>query len=208
MNPDNNDKHQIHGEGAAADLTTLLKGWREGDGRAYRALIERSYDELRRIASQRLAMTPGLVTLSPTELLHESLMKVGEKPHDWQSRAHFFASMSLTLRSVLVDFARERLAEKRGGALVRITFDEAELPEATTHDEGLVQLDLAMAELEKHDQRCGQVVHLTYFGGLSREDIAAVFKTSVPTIDRELRFGRGWLRERMMKSGREQGSAP
>ncbi|NJR71904.1 MAG: RNA polymerase subunit sigma-70, partial [Gammaproteobacteria bacterium] len=94
------------------DLTTLLNHWREGDGRAYRQLIAQSYDELRIIAKKRLAMTPGLVTLSPTELLHESLLKIEDAPKEWQSRAHFFASMSLTLRSVLVDFARARLAEK------------------------------------------------------------------------------------------------
>jgi RNA polymerase sigma factor (TIGR02999 family) len=182
----------------ADDLTTLLNSWREGDGRAYRQLIEQSYDELRLIAKKRLAMTPCLVTLSPTELLHESFCKIEGAPKEWQSRAHFFASMSLTLRSVLVDFARARLTEKRGGDMVRVTFNESELPLATSHDAGLVALDIAMAALEKLDPRCGEVVHLTYFGGLAREDIAEVLKISVPTVDRELRFARGWLRDALI----------
>jgi RNA polymerase sigma factor (TIGR02999 family) len=186
-----------------SDLTTLLKSWRDGDGRAYRALIEQSYGELRRIARQQLAMTPGLVTLSPTELLHESLLKIADGPKEWESRAHFFASMSLTLRSVLVDFARERRADKRGGDMVRVTFDESELPGATTHYAGLIALDAAMSELEKLDPRCGAVVHLTYFGGLTREDIAGVLKVSVPTVDRELRFARGWLRDTLVKRLRD-----
>ena len=182
-----------------SDLTNLLASWREGDGRAYRQLIEQSYDELRRIARQRLAATPSLVTISPTALLHESLLKIENAPKQWQSRAHFFASMSLTLRSVLVDFARERLAEKRGGKMVRVTFNESELPQAATHDAGLIALDEAMVALEVLDQRCGQVVHLTYFGGLPREEVAEVLKISVPTVDRELRFARGWLRDALIK---------
>jgi RNA polymerase sigma factor (TIGR02999 family) len=187
-------------------LTQLLENWRAGDGNAYEAIIAKSYEELRRLSRQRLSKMGGFVGLSATDLLHEALIKVAESPKDWQSRAHFFASMSLTLRSVLVDFAREQLADKRGGEFIAVTFteshlaDHANLPTTTptSHSE-LLLLDEELHALELKDARAAEVLHLTYFANLTRDEIAIVMKISVPTVDRELRFARGWLKAKLQK---------
>jgi RNA polymerase sigma factor (TIGR02999 family) len=206
MKPDAQSASKLPANADPQSLTNLLDSWRAGDGNAYDAIIATSYDALRRLAHQRLNKVGGFVGLSATDLLHEALIKVADSPKDWQSRAHFFASMSLTLRSVLVDFAREQLADKRGGEYIAVTFTESHLADnansqttsPTSHSE-LLQLDEELHELEMMDARAAEVLHLTYFASLTRDEIATVMKISVPTVDRELRFARGWLKTKLQK---------
>jgi RNA polymerase sigma factor (TIGR02999 family) len=141
----------------------------------------------------RLGRFGGSPTLSATELLHESLVGIIPSAMEWKDRAHFFATMSLAMRSVLVDHARARTAEKRGGDRVRVTLDESI---AGDPDDGidLLALDGALAKLEAFDARSASIVHLTYFSGLSRQEIGEMLQTSARSIDRELKFARGWLR--------------
>lgn len=174
------------------DLTTLLHQWREGSGTAFGHLIERVYDELTLIAAKRLNQMGGGHTLSPTDLLHEALIGIMPSNIDFKNRGHFMATMSLSIRSILVDHARARSADKRGGDLVRVTLTNIDVA-VTTSTFNLLAIDEALKKLEALDPRCGQVMHLSYFGGMSREEIADLLNVSVSTVKRDLSFAHGWF---------------
>ncbi len=180
---------------ASQDLTTLLHAWREGDGAAFSVLLDRVYVELKLIASNRLAQFGVAVTLSSADLLHEALLRVIPGGVDFKNRAHFFATLSLSIRSLLVDYARARVNHKRGGALIRVTWtaSRGEQSDPTA----LLVIDQALTELERLDPRCGQVVHLTYFSGLSQEEIATLLNVSVSSVTRDLRFARDWIAKQL-----------
>jgi RNA polymerase sigma factor (TIGR02999 family) len=174
------------------DLTRLLLEWRNGDGRAFSALIEQAYPALKRIAARRIGSHGGPATLSPTDLVHETALGMMQSSMDFSNRVHFFATMSLAMRSILVDHARARAADKRGGGV------QVSLSRADASDDGGLAVDLlvreqALQQLEALDPRCGQVMHLTYFGGLQQDEIAVVLGVSIPTVKRDLRFARSWL---------------
>jgi RNA polymerase sigma factor (TIGR02999 family) len=173
-------------------MTGLLQAWQAGDGKAYAEVFDIAYDRLKQIAAQRLREVAGDSTMSPTELLHESVLRIADAPKDWKNRAHFFASMSLYIRATLVDHARARAAQKRGGHQLHITLTGANLGEDSPVLE-LIALDQALTALEKVDQRGSEVLHLTYFAGLPQEEIAAVLGISLSTVERELRFAKAWL---------------
>ena len=173
-------------------LTALLQSWRQGSGTAFGTLIDHVYDQLRAIAARCLRQSSGLATLSPTELIHEALLGVMPAPRDFKNRVHFFATMSLAVRSILVDHARAKSAGKRGGGLIRVTLSNAELGEEDRIVD-LLAIEEALTRLERLDARCGRIMHLTCFTGLTREEIAGMLGISVPTVDRELRFARAWL---------------
>lgn len=173
-------------------LTTLLQSWRQGSGTAFGTLIDQVYGQLRAIAARRLSQSGVPATLSPTELVHEALLGMMPAPGELKNRVHFFATMSLAIRSILIDQARARSAGKRGGGMIRVTLSHAEWKE----DGGIVDLlaiEDALAQLERLDSRCGRIMHLSCFAGLTREEIAGLLGISVPTVDRELRFARSWL---------------
>jgi RNA polymerase sigma factor (TIGR02999 family) len=170
----------------------LLQAWREGDGAAFSPLFEQAYAELKRIAAGRVQHVSGDATLSPTELVHEALLRVVGKDINWESRAHFFASMSTCMRSILVDHARARLSDKRGGGLLHVTLGKAEAGAESGMAE-LLALDAALSQLEALDARSGAVLHLKFFAGMDRHQIAEVLEVSVQIVDRELRFAKTWL---------------
>lgn len=133
-------------------------------------------------------------TLSPTDLLHEALIGIMPSNMDFKNRGHFMATMSLSIRSILVDHARARSADKRGGDLVRVTLTNIDVPDATsTSTFSLLAIHEALRKLEALDPRCGQVMHLSYFGGMSREEIAGLLNVSVSTVKRDLSFAYGWF---------------
>jgi RNA polymerase sigma factor (TIGR02999 family) len=174
------------------DLTTLLHAWRAGDGSAISAVIDRLYPNLKSIAARQLARPGVAQTLSVTELLHEALVGILDAKPAFESRTHFLATLSLATRAVLVDHARAHGAQKRGGDRMQVTFTES-LQGETPMVLDLLALDEALGQLEKLDPRCGQVMHLAFFAGMSREDIAEVLEVSPATIRRDLRFGRAWI---------------
>ena len=173
-------------------LTDLLYQWREGSGSAFASLIDQVYARLHSMAAIRVNQAGRSVTLSPTELLHEVLIDAMPAPMDWQNRAHFYATMSPVIRSTLVDHALARAANKRGGDPIRVTLTGADVGEESMAFDLLV-IDQALSRLEAEDARCGQVMHLTYFGGLSQEEIANVLHISVASVTRGLRFARAAL---------------
>ena len=174
-------------------LTNLLHEWREGSGTAFASVIDQVYARLHGMAAARLNQAGRAVTLSPTELLHDVLIDVMPAPMDWQSRAHFFATMSLAIRSMLVDHARARAAKKRAGNQVRVTLTDVD--GALIAPLEMLMLDQALNQLEQEDARSGQVLHLTYFAGLEPEEIANVLNVSLATVSRDLRFARAWVHE-------------
>lgn len=176
-----------------SDLTRLLQAWRDGDGGALTAAIEHVYGELRRIAAQRIGRQGGSPTLSPTELVHEAVLGLLPAPADFANRAHFLATLSLAMRAILVDHARARATDKRGGNCVRMSLSRVDAADDTDAVFDLLSLEQALTQLESFDARCGQIMHLTYFGGMAQEEIATLLNISVPTVKRELRFARSWL---------------
>lgn len=176
-------------------LTAQLQAWRAGSDAALATVMDRVYADLKRIAARRISQS-GNATLSPTELLHEALVDAIVAPTEFKNRAHFFATMSLAIRSILIDHARARMASKRGGDAIRVTLTEVDIGDESMVVD-LLAIEQALSALEALDPRCGKVMHLAYFAGLSRVEIADVVGISVPTVDRDLQFARGWLNHAM-----------
>lgn len=181
--------------GAEAPLTQLLQAWRNGDAGAFATLVGLVHGELLRMAAARLRTGDG-GTFSRGDLLNAALLRVIESPPEWRNRAHFFATLSLTMRSVLVDHARARLAGKRGGGRERVTWTLSALGEESMAAD-LLTLDALLRQLEAEDPRAAQILQLTYFAGLQRQELAEVLEISVPTVDRDLRFARAWLTQQL-----------
>lgn len=174
-------------------ITALLHAWRDGDAGALSQLTELVYAHLRTLARQRLrGAEPS--TLDPTALVHESFLRLCNAEVDWRDRAHFFALAALHMRNALIDHARARQADKRGGGALHVTLAPDAATAATPE---LLALDEALRRLESEDARTGKIIELTYFGGLNRDEIAHVLAVSVPTVDRGLRFGRAWLKREL-----------
>jgi RNA polymerase sigma factor (TIGR02999 family) len=179
-----------------AGLTQLLIAWRGGNRQAFERLLERAYGDLKRIAVQRLQRFSGPVTLSATELLHEAVLGLVEGEMDFRDSAHFFATMSMAVRSILVDHARARAADKRGGDCVRLSLSRVDAGEEAMALE-LLALEQALTTLDAVDPRSARVMHLSCFGDLKQEQIAEVLKISVVTVKRDLRFARAWIAKAM-----------
>lgn len=183
----------------APDVTALLKAWERGDAGARERLIPIVYDELRRVAARSLAFERDLPTLQPTALVHETYLKlVDQRSAKWQDRTHFFSVAARLMRRILVDRARERKAEKRGGGAPREAVSSAlEVVAAPARDVELLALDEALADLAALDPRQAEVVELRYFGGLSLDETAAALGISAATVSREWSMARAWLFARL-----------
>ena len=178
-------------------ITRLLARWRDGDATAQAELVDAIYPVLREISRRNLAAGP-IVTLSPTELLHESFLRLfGREETAYNDRRHFLAVASLVIRSVLVDACRERLAQKRGGALERVTLGVVDELPAPERGVGLVELDQLLTRLARIDARAAKLVELRFFAGLSIEEAADAAGYSVATAKRDWQFARAWLRDQI-----------
>ena len=177
----------------AADVTTLLLAWRQGDGAALDQLIALVYQELRRMAHRYLAgQRPGH-TLQTTALVHETYLQLVDcRRVRWQDRTHFLAVSARLMRRILVDYARSRDANKRGGAVRPVSLDES-LDFAPQRSADLVALDDALGSLATIDPRKSQVVELKFFGGLDTGEIAEVLGVSQQTILRDWKLAKVWL---------------
>lgn len=158
--------------------------------------MDLAYVQLKQIAAQRLRQSGRNLTLTPTELLHEAVLRIAGAPLDWKSRAHFYASMSLYIRATLVDHARARLAAKRGAQPLHVSLSQIESGEPSMATD-LLALDQALSRLEQLDRRCSEVLHLNCFAGLDRAAIVEVLGVSMSSVDRDLRFARAWLRDQL-----------
>jgi RNA polymerase sigma factor (TIGR02999 family) len=174
-------------------ITELLQAWRVGDAIAHSQLNAQVYAELKRMARGRMRRSGAGATIEPTALVHEAVARLLDSDADWRSRTHFYALVALQMRAVLVDAARRRGAAKRGGSWAMVTLD----PEAlgSGNDDGLLELHDGLERLAAEEPRTARVVELTYFGGLDSAQVAEVCGISVATVERDLRFGRAWLRD-------------
>ncbi|MBB4843732.1 RNA polymerase sigma factor (TIGR02999 family) [Paucibacter oligotrophus] len=176
-------------------MTVLLQAWKQGDGQAFARVAEALQNDFMRMAAARLKGNEA-ITLSQGEVVNEAWLRLMNSPQHWENRAHFFATASLTMRSVLREYARAKLADKRGGRPQQVPLSEAELGEESQAAE-LLNLDALLSQFSRQDPRAARVLELSYFTGLQRADIAEILDISIPTVDRELRFARAWLSERL-----------
>jgi RNA polymerase sigma factor (TIGR02999 family) len=176
------------------DVTRLLGLVREGNQDAANQLVPLIYGELRRMAGAYMKRERPGHTLQPTALVHEAYVRLaGEHQIDWQNRAHFFGIAANTMRKVLLDYARRRHADKRGGTRARKVDVDAELLVSDDKLEDLIALDEALQRLAQIDPRQSRIVELRFFAGLDMEGIAEVIGLSEVTIKREWRSARAWL---------------
>ena len=174
----------------------MLKAWSEGDRKAADGLMPLVYDGLRRIAAQYLRKERSDHTFQPTALVHEAYLKLIDISNvNWQDRAHFFAAASNMMRHILVDYARARRSDKRGGALQKIELSEAvSFPENTSGKSlDILALDEALLQLAEFDAQQSRIVELRFFGGLTVEETAEVLKISPATVKREWSLAKAWL---------------
>lgn len=183
---------------ATTQVTQLLRDWRNGDQAAFERLLPLVYDELRRLAGHYLRGERQGHTLQSAALVHEAYLQLLGQEIDWQNRAHFLGVAAQAMRRVLVDYARSRNYQKRGGQVVRVEIDAAATVALNQAGE-LVALDDALQGLEKLDPRKSRVVELRYFGGLSVEETAEVLGVSVPTVVRDWNTAKAWLRREMSR---------
>ena len=179
-------------------VTALLQAWRHGDPAAYEQLFPLVHDELRRRARRHLQGERRNHTLQPTALVHEVYLRmVNIERVDWHDRAHFYAVAARCMRRVLVDSARARLYQKRGGGAIVVTFDEGLVVSQRSPD--LIALDDALEDLGVQDERKARVVELRYFAGLSNDEIAEVLEVSTATVIRDWQMAKLWLRRALKK---------
>jgi RNA polymerase sigma factor (TIGR02999 family) len=183
------------------DVTRLLIEWRQGDDAALQRLIPLVHSELRRIAKRCMAGQRAGHTLQATALVNEAYLRlVDVQLVDWQNRAHFLAMAARLMRRVLVDAARSKGYQKRGGDAVRVTFSE-ELPVTGERAGVLVALDEALEALANVDERRSRIIELRFFGGLSVEETASVLKVSPGTVMRDWKLAKAWLLRELRGKG-------
>jgi len=174
------------------DITSILSAIENGDPKAVEGLLPLVYDELRKLAAQRLALEKPGQTLQATALVHEAYLRLvgGDQRQDWNGRAHFFGAASRAMRQVLVDFARRRRAEKHGGGATRVSLSDGDAALEIELDE-ILTLDAALERLHAVDERLRQIVELRFFGGFSEREVAELLGVTPRTIERN------WLKARL-----------
>ena len=179
-------------------ITAWLTDWREGDAEAAERLFGVVYPELQRIAARLLQRERQHHTLDPNALVNELCLRLlGPEPITYQDRAHFFAIAAQTMRRILTDYARARIAGKRGGDQERVTLSAVGGWNPVARTEDILLLDKALSMLENADPRAARVVELRFFGGLQEDEIAEVLGVSVITVKRDWKIARAWLLSRL-----------
>jgi len=181
-----------------SDVTRILSQIEQGDPSAAEELLPLVYDELRKLAAQKMAQEKPGQTLQATALVHEAYIRLVdiEKARHWNSRGHFFAAAAEAMRRILVDGAKRKKTAKRGGDLARAHLEDARI-EAPNRNVDLIALDEALDELAAHDARKADLVKLRYFAGLTIRQAAEVLGISDSTADADWAYAKSWLRVRI-----------
>jgi RNA polymerase sigma factor (TIGR02999 family) len=175
-------------------VTELLHRWQDGDALALDALMPIVYHELRRLARHQMAGERSDHTLQHTALVHEAYLALVQMQVGWNNRAHFYAIAARAMRRILVDHARARKRDKRGGDVVRVGLDDAgERPAATPHLD-FELLDHALERLARVDARKSEIIEMRYFGGLTQQELSEVLGVSLATVNRDLSWAKDWLK--------------
>lgn len=184
-----------------SDVTRILSEIESGDPSAAEQLLPLVYDELRKLAAAKLAEEKPGQTLQATALVHEAYLRLAdvEKAQHWNSRGHFFGAAAEAMRRILVDHARRKKAEKRGGDHQRVDLEN--LPLAHIASDDLIQLDETLERLAGEDPLGAKLVELRCFAGLSVEEAAAALQISAATAYRHWAFARAWLHSQMNSPG-------
>jgi RNA polymerase sigma factor (TIGR02999 family) len=176
-----------------ADVTLLLQRWSDGDRAALDQLMPLMYERLQRLAHERLLDERNAISVETTALVHDAYLKMVDlRRARFRDRAHFMAMASRIMRRILVDRARARRADKRGGGAAPLELTD-DLQVSDERAEALTDLDDALERLAVVDPRRSQILEQRYFGGLSLEETAEVLGLSLATVKRDLRFARAWL---------------
>jgi RNA polymerase sigma factor (TIGR02999 family) len=177
-----------------SDITRVLNLVQQGDAHAVGELLPLVYDELRRLAAQKMTREAAGHTLQPTALVHEAWLRLGgsEAP-SFQNRAHFFGAAAEAMRRILIERARRRLAAKRGGGAVEADLDEMEIPSPAADDDHLLAVNEALEKFAALDPRKAELVKLRYFVGMSFDEAASALGIAVPTAKQWWAYARAWL---------------
>ncbi|MGE0128874.1 MAG: sigma-70 family RNA polymerase sigma factor [Blastocatellales bacterium] len=179
------------------DITQLLKEWSAGDQQALDRLMPLVYDELRRLAKSHLRGERHQISLQPTALVHEAYLLLADQPQTgWENRAQFFGLAARMMRNILVDHARARQAEKRGGGDLRVSLAAADRIGQEPEVE-LLALDDALNRLAEFSPQHSRIVELRFFGGLTIPETAEALGLSHATVERHWSFARAWLRNEL-----------
>ncbi|MDX2180801.1 MAG: sigma-70 family RNA polymerase sigma factor [Bryobacteraceae bacterium] len=182
---------------ADTEFTGLLSGWRAGDPAALDRLTPLVFDELHRLAIHYMAGERRGHTLQPTALVNEAFLKLsGDRAIDWESRSHFVAIAANHMRRILVDYARKKKAEKRGGDAAPVTLKDDHAVTGGAMAE-ILTLDEALDRLGKVDERKLRAVEMRFFGGMEMQEIALVLGVHAKTIQNDLRMATAWLRSEL-----------
>jgi RNA polymerase sigma factor (TIGR02999 family) len=183
------------------NVTQLLSAIENGDAQASHQLLPLVYDELRRLAEQKLRQEKPGQTLGATALVHEAYLRLvgSDSGQQWDSRGHFCFAAAEAMRRILIDNARRKAAVKHGGGQQRVSFDQALLV-AEEITEQTLAIDQALSELEQHDPQAAQLVKLRYFAGLSHQQAAALLGITRRAADRLWALARAWLHQRLQES--------
>jgi RNA polymerase sigma factor (TIGR02999 family) len=184
--------------GVMADVTRILSAIEQGDPHAAEQLLPLLYDELRKLAAQKLANEKPGQTLQATALVHEAYLRLVdvEKAQHWNSRGHFFAAAAQAMRRILVENARRKRRIKHGGDVERVDIEIAELPTSVSSDD-LIALDEALEKLKQHDPVKAELVTLRYFAGMSIEEASGILGISRVTAHRYWTYARAWLHQQI-----------
>lgn len=176
------------------DVTRILSQIQQGDSAAADQLLPVVYDNLRRLASQRMGMESPDPTLQPTALVHEAYVRLvnNDSDHSWESRGHFFSAAAEAMRRILVDHARRKHATKRGGELNRVAVMDI-VENGRLNDGQLLALDEALSEFEELDPAKSRIVKLKFFAGMTIDETAKVVGISRATAQRHWAYARAWL---------------
>jgi RNA polymerase sigma factor (TIGR02999 family) len=188
------------------DVTQILSAIEQGDPQAAEQLLPFVYDELRKLAAQRLKQEKPGQTLQATALVHEAYLRLVDAANiqRWDSRGHFFAAAALAMRRILLNRARDKKRDKRGGDRVRVDLDQLEIA-LDTSDEQLIALDEAVTQLAAEDPEAARLVNLRFFAGLSLKDAAASIGLSQRTAERQWAYARAWLYARLSQDAAPKG---
>ncbi|MEE4143452.1 MAG: ECF-type sigma factor [Halieaceae bacterium] len=184
------------------DITLLLNEWADGSSLALEQLSPLVYEQLRKFAYRAFSREAGFHTLQPTALVNEVFIKLVDADVPWQNRAHFYALAARMMRRLLINYANEQNALKRGANFTRVLLDQEQLSSdapGTTHTD-LLALNEGLEQLATTDMRKVELIELQYFAGLTFREMEEVTGLSSSTIDRELRFARAWLKKFLIGS--------
>lgn len=178
------------------EITVILNRVGNGDSKAADELLPLVYDELRKLAAARMARESGGHTLQATALVHEAWIRLGaDNQITWQNRAHFFAAAAEAMRRILIDAARRRQAQRHGGGLQRVEFNDSapDMVSSPGTDDELLSVHESVDALAAEDPRKAELVKLRYFAGLTLEQAADALGVSVPTAKRDWNYAKAWL---------------